>query len=57
MKPKEYLFNANNIYSTYYWIEKNNKRIALVIDVALAEGVIDAFNERLSYQDILFDVF
>ena len=37
LKPDEHMFHANNIYSSYYWIEKNNQPIGLVVDVALAE--------------------
>jgi len=44
------MFKANNIYSSYYWFEKNNKRVGFVIDVALGDDIVDAANEKLSYQ-------
>ena len=38
------MFFTNNIYSSYYWLEENNEQWGLVVDVALADDVVDAFN-------------
>ena len=59
---------ANNIYSSYYWLENNEawsrqkpedmyiekgslfEKMGLVIDVSLADYIVDDLNEKLSYQ-------
>jgi len=48
LKKEEHMFHANNIYSSYYWFEKDNEPVGLVIDVAFADHVVEAFNEKLS---------
>ena len=44
------MFAANKIHSSYYWLERRDgRRIGYVIDVALAEDVVDEINQKLTY--------
>ena len=52
------MFVANKIYSSYYWLENGNgARIGVVIDVAIADDIVDKVNEKLSYTSILHNIF
>ena len=49
LKAEEHMFVANKIYSSYYWIEgTNGDKKGLVIDVAIADDVVDEVNKKLS---------
>lgn len=50
------MFLANNIYSSYYWLERNTEAIGLVIDVSFDDDVVDAFNESLTCDQICFNL-
>ena len=49
LKAEEHMFVANRIYSSYYWLEgRNGDKKGLVIDVAIADDVVDEVNKKLS---------
>jgi len=49
LKAEEQMFVANKIYSSYYWLEgRNGDKEGLVIDVAIADDVVDEVNKKLS---------
>ena len=52
----DYMFHANNIFSSYYWCEKNAFPIALLIDVAFDDNVIEEFDKKLTNEQIVFDL-